>query len=251
MKPGDRVISFPQDPGVDSSWSMLRRSAYGFLILLLLAGFAFWPLYLSRIGKGIDAYTHFHAVVALCWCGLLVLQPILVQKHRGLHRRLGALSYGLAPLFVLASLLLAHARFHVMPQAKFLEEAPSLFLPLSACAQFAICYALALRHRRTPALHARFMIATGLPMIDPVLGRVLFFYAPALPHPLLYQAITFGITDLVLLALLLLPFPARGMRVRYAVPAALFPLMHLAWFTVVQQPGWRPIAEWFRSLPLP
>jgi hypothetical protein len=88
-------------------------------------------------------------------------------------------------------------------------------------------------------------------MVDPVLGRVLYFYAPALPHPLLYQAITFGITDLVLAAMLLLPFPAPRMRLRYALPAALFPLMHLAWFTVVQRPAWQPIAAWFRDLPLP
>jgi hypothetical protein len=244
-------MSSPEEFGAAASWSPFRNSAYGFLFLLILAGFAFWPLYLSRLGGGIDAYTHFHAVVALSWCLLLVVQPFLVRKHRRLHRRIGALSYGLAPLFVLASLLLAHARFRAMQEPRFLAEAPALFLPLSACAQFAICYALALHHRRTPALHARFMIATGLPMVDPVLGRVLYFYAPALPHPLLYQAITFGITDLVLAAMLLLPFPAQRMRLRYALPAALFPLMHLAWFTVVQRPAWQPIAAWFRDLPLP
>jgi hypothetical protein len=230
---------------------MFRFAAYGFLFMLLLAGFAFWPLYLSRLGNGIDAYTHFHALVALAWCLLLVTQPLLVRGHLGLHRRLGSVSLVLAPLFVSASLLLAHARFRAMDEAKLLTEAPALFLPLSACAQFALCYALALHHRRSIALHARFMIATGLPMIDPVLGRVLFFYFPALPHPLLYQAITFGITDLILPGMLITRFPEPRMRASYGVPIAIFPLMHLAWFTVVQGPAWFPVATWFRALPLP
>jgi len=30
-----------------------------------------------------------------------------------------------------------------------------------------------------------------------------------------------------------------------------FPIAHLAWFTVVQGPPWVPFAHWFRALPLP
>ena len=231
--------------------SPLTRAAYGYVALLLLAAVAFWPRYLSRPVGEIDPYTHAHAAVALAWVFLLIGQPLLLRRHRSLHRRIGRLSYVLAPLFVLASLLLAHARFRAMDGATFQGEAPSLFLPLSAVALFGISYTFAIVHRHTAQLHGRFMIATGLPMIDPVLGRVLYYYGPQLANPLHYQLITFGLTDLILVVLLVRPALPRPLLRAFLYPALAFPIAHLAWFTVVQGPGWLPVASWFRSLPLP
>lgn len=230
---------------------MFTKAAYGYLGLLLLSALAFWPRYLSRLGEGIDRYTHLHAIVALAWVLLLIAQPLVLARDRSLHRALGRLSYALAPAFVTASLLLAHARFRAMDDATFTREAPSLFLPLSAAVLFALSYALAIVHRRVAPLHARFMIATGLPMIDPVLGRLLFYYGPELSHPLYYQAITFGLTDLILAILLFRPRLSGALRGRFLYPALAFPVAHAAWFSVVQGPHWLPLAAWFRGLPLP
>ncbi len=229
---------------------MFLSATYGFLALFLLATLAFWPRYLSLLGSPIDPFTHLHAVFASLWCLLLIVQPVLVRMSRPLHRRLGAVSYVIAPCFLVASVLLAHSRFHAMDEATFIQEAPNLFLPLSAVVLFSVSYVLALRHRQTMPLHARFMIATGLPMIDPVLGRLLFFFGPALPHPLHYQLMTFLVTDAVLLALVLRPPLAPSLRAALFVPAALFPILHIAWFTIAQRPEWLPFATWFRRLPL-
>jgi len=229
---------------------MFRGASYSYLALVILSGFAFWPLYLSRLGETIDRYTHWHAVLALIWCALLIAQPLLVPWHRQAHRRLGAASYVLAPAFAIASLLLAHQRFHAMDEVRFHQEAPSLFLPLSAVCLFVISYAFALYYRRNVVVHARFMVLTGLPMIDPVLGRVLFFYGPRLGHPLFYQAITFGLTDLVVVGLFFWPRMPHRLRLRYGAPAISFPLLHLGWFTFAQTAGWLPFASWFRGLPL-
>ena len=229
---------------------MFISATYGFLALFLLATVAFWPRYLSLLGSPIDPFTHLHAVLASLWCLLLIAQPVLVRRSRPLHRRLGAISYVIAPCFLVASVLLAHSRFRAMDEATFIQEAPSLFLPLSAVVLFSVSYILAIRHRHTMALHARFMIATGLPMIDPVVGRLLFFFGPTLPHPLHYQLVTFLITDALLLALLMRPPLAPSLRPAFFVPVALFPLAHIAWFTIVQHPEWVPFAAWFRRLPL-
>jgi hypothetical protein len=228
-----------------------KTAPVGYATLLALSSAAFWPKYLSRLTADIDPYTHLHAAIALLWCLLLIVQPILARRHRPAHRRLGAVSYVLAPSFVVASLLLAHQRFRAMSDATFATEAPSLFLPLSAVLLFSLSYLLAIRYRRNVALHARFMILTGLPMIDPVLGRVLFFFFAPLPNPLLYQAVTFGLTDLVVAVLLFRPFLVPRLRATYAAAGASFPLLHLAWFTVAQSSAWLPFAAWFRSLPLP
>ncbi len=42
---------------------MFRTSGYWFAALFVASVFAFWPRYLSRLGEGIDGYTHFHAAV--------------------------------------------------------------------------------------------------------------------------------------------------------------------------------------------
>jgi hypothetical protein len=227
-----------------------RPAAWGYAALLALAALAFWPKYLSQRPAGVDIYTHAHAFVAVVWCLLLVAQPLLVARHLEIHRRLGRVSYAIAPAFVIVSLRLANFRARVMDESTFRREAPSLFLPLSASVLFAISYALAIYYRRRTPLHARFMILTGLPMIDPVIGRILFFFGPALPHPLLYQAITFGVTDLAVVALLFVPPANRRVRLLYGAPAALFPAVHVLWFTFAQTESWLPVAGWFRRLPL-
>jgi hypothetical protein len=229
----------------------LSNAGYYFLALFGGAILAFWPHYLSRLPGGGDAYTHIHAVVAVAWCALLIAQPLLIRARRhDLHRRLGTMSRVVAPLFVIAALLLAHYHTLAIDDPRFVSRAPSLFLGLSATVQFAVAYGLALRFRQTAALHARFMIATGLTMIDPVVVRVLSFYAPPFSHPLMYQVFGYGLCDLVLLLLLWRPsLSARNRRI-FAAGAAIFPACHLAWFTVVQGPLWAAFTAWFRALPL-
>lgn len=228
---------------------MFRNSSYYFAALLLASLAAFWPKYLSKPASSIDAYTHVHAFAMLAWCGLLIAQPLLIRsERRRMHRALGAVSYALVPVLLVASLLLAHARFRAMDDATFETESPSLFLPLSAILLFALSYGLAVIFRRTPALHARFMICTALTMIDPVVGRLLFFYLPPLPNDLYYQAITFGAVDLILLSL---AFRDRGnVEVRGVFAGMLVPFVaaHVFWFTAARAEGWREFAAWFRSL---
>ena len=94
------------------------------------------------------------------------------------------------------------------------------------------------------------MICTSLAMIDPVLGRLLAFYFPPLSHYLYYQVVTFGTIDLILLILALAD--RRESRARWVFPAMLVPLVlaHVLWFTLAQSDLWRPVASWFRALPL-
>ena len=252
LKASVSPVSIPIAWGTNSVNPPLSKSApLAYSALLVLSAVAFWPKYLSRLTGNIDPYTHVHAVLASMWCLLLIVQPVLARTHRRFHRRLGTLSYVLAPTFALASLLLAHQRFRAMNDATFQTEAPSLFLPLSAVVLFSLSYLLAIRYRRTVHLHARFMVLTGLPMIDPVLGRILFFFGPTVPNPLFYQVITFGLTDLLIAILVFRPFLPLRFRGPFAALGATFPAAHIAWFTLAQSPNWLPLATWFRALPLP
>lgn len=234
---------------------MFRSSGFWLAALALCSLAAFWPSYLSRPFAGIDAHTHAHALAMALWCALLVVQPLLVRARRSdLHRRLGVLAWLLGPAVVVSSLLLAQARFRAKDEAAFQAEAGTLYLPVSAALLFALAWGLGMAWRHSPAQHARFMICTALPLFDPVLGRILYFYFPRLPHDLLYQAVTYGATDLVLLGLIARERRLGGGRPGlWVFPAmlALFVPVHLLWFTWAQSPAWRPFAEWFRRLPQP
>jgi hypothetical protein len=232
---------------------VFRNTGYAFAALLVAAGFAFWPRYLSRLGHdpGIPGYTHFHAAVATVWCLLLIVQPLLVRARRlDLHRRVGVLSWGVGPLVFVASVLLTSSSFRRMDAATFAAEGKFAYIPLHAAILFAWSWALAMVYRRTTALHARFMIATGLVLIDPVGSRLLEFHAAGVVSPWARQVVTFGLTDAILLALAFRPRMTPAARRVFLAGAAAFPLFHVGWFTFAQRPAWFRAAEWFRSLPL-
>jgi hypothetical protein len=83
-----------------------------------------------------------------------------------------------------------------------------------------------------------------------VLGRIASFYFPPLPDPAYYPALTFAVTALVLMALIVRERDARHGRAAAPVLLALFGLAHAFWFTAAQQPAFLAFVRWFRALPL-
>jgi hypothetical protein len=179
----------------------MGRSAYLFAGLFGFALLAFWPSYLSRLGSGASGYVHVHAAVMTLWFGLLVAQAVLIRTgRRASHRRLGAASYGIAPVVVVAGVLLSHAALVRDAAGDPIGAGVTAYLPLTMIAWFAGCYALAIAYRKTPALHARFMIGTCLAAVDPIASRVAAFYFPPLEHPERYPLISWGVTAAILVA---------------------------------------------------
>jgi hypothetical protein len=212
---------------------------------------AFWPLYLSRPFASVDRYTHLHAAAGSLWLALLIAQPVAVRTRRfALHRALGRISYVLAALFAIAGILLSHYRLASMDDAKFAAEGFGHYLPFYATTVFALAYGLGLWYRRIPAAHGRFMLCTTIPLIDPVLGRVMAFYAPPLPSPWLYQVVTFGIATAVA-GMLVFTYrgsaPARRALIGYF---AVLVALEVGWFAIAPTAPWLEVVRWFRGLPL-
>lgn len=212
---------------------------------------AFWPLYFSRPFAPIDRYTHFHALTGSLWFVFLIAQPLSIHYRRlALHRALGRCSYVLAPLFVLAGVLLSHHRLASMSDETFAAEGYSHYLPFYASVVFAAAYVLGLRYRRVPKAHGRFMLLTAIPLVDPVIGRVLFFYFPPLPSPWLYQAVTFTLATAAA-GLLVLSYRAQPAARRALVTYfSLLVALELGWFTFALTTPWLYVVAWFRSLPM-
>lgn len=226
------------------------RSGPYFAGLLLVALIAFWPTYLSIAPSASSAYIHLHAATATLWMALLIAQPLAIRAKRlPLHRALGQASYLVAAGVLISIVLLAHNRLQRLAVEAYAIQVYVLYLQVSLAALFALSYGLAIWTRRTSALHARFMICTGLTLIDPVVIRLMFWLEPTPSWN--YQWFTFGLTDAVFLALLWLERHNRTGR-------GVFPLMVVV-FALAQAPAllgltdsafWQAFAAWFAALPL-
>ena len=230
---------------------MFPRAGWWFLAYFALATIAFWPSYVSLLPYGPDRFVHLHTIGVVGWMLLLISQPFLIVRGRwSLHRQMGKLSYLLVPWIVVTATLLAHSRFRAMPAEAFARDGHSLYLPFIAILLFLLCYGLAIARRRNAALHSRYMIATALPLVDPIVARLLAFYSPIAPGPIVYPLIGYGLTDLLLLLLIWSDRRQKRGQKAFLLLLPVFLVAHLAWFTLAQTQGWFRFAEWFRALPL-
>lgn len=239
-------------PTVPQSPRNFHLSAAGpwFASLLLLAMITFWPTYVSLSPAANSLYTHFHALVATAWVLLLIAQPMLMRSGRlRTHRALGKVSWVLAPVFVLAAVLLAHSRITDLEGPRYAIQTYVLWLQFSLTAVFALSWALAMAYRKRMQLHARFMVCTGLTLIDPVVIRLMFWIDNTPSWN--YQWFTFLLTDFVLLVLIWLERNAREGRWVFPLMLGVFVLAQIpALFGLTDQAWWQGFARWFAGLSL-
>ncbi|WP_372012973.1 hypothetical protein [Pseudoxanthomonas sp. 10H] len=213
------------------------------LLLLALAGF--WRSYVSRIGAA-DAVTHLHAGLMLAWFAMLSVQPWLVRTRRlELHRRLGRVSYALVPAIVATCLGLSHLRMSAATPESSGFQAFILYLGMAASVMFLLFWGLAIVHRRQPGLHARYMVATALVMIDPALARLLMLLP--VPGPAI-SLVSYGAVFALLGAMLWLGRGRPGQRA-FVVVGAVFALNLGLLMTVPRTATWLEFARLWGGLP--
>ena len=161
---------------------MPYRHAFWFVLALFpLAGLAFWQNYLAQIAAA-PLQMHAHGITAALWLALLAAQSWTIHHGgRSLHRALGTTSLALFPLFLAGGSLifLGMAERFAEPPSPFytLYAARLAWIDIVSVAAFAWLYFEALRRRRQVQLHARYLLATALLLLPPILGRL----APVLP----------------------------------------------------------------------
>lgn len=232
---------------VQRSTDISRVWPYSLLLLIVAFG-AFWPTYLSLGFAASGGYVHFHAAMATSWMVLLIIQPLLISRYNyDLHRKVGTSGYIIAPMLVVSILLLANYRLRAVSDEAYPVQTYVLYLQFSLAFAFVVCYTLAMAFRRQAEVHARFMVCTGLTLIDPVFARIIAATSPTLD--VYEQWVTFGLTDLLLIVLIIL---TRKYRIgRWVFPFILLLLVLVqmpALLKLTELHGWQSFAEWYRSL---
>ncbi len=226
---------------------LVKWAPFAFLGLILLALFAFWPNYLSSPSELGTFYTHLHAITATAWFILLIVQPFLIKsRRRPLHRTIGKTSVVVGPLVLLGMLLGAHGLIGRWPAESWPLARFILYLQISLAFVFGALWLLGMIFRKDQFVHGRFMVATGLTFIDPVLARIL----PSIPG-LSTQLVTFGVVNVILLALIWKERDAKRGRWVFPLTLALFVLIEIPMALGITQSGmWDAFSQWFSGLPL-
>ena len=135
----------------------------------------------------------------------------------------------------------------------------ALAFVLGLVAQFVYTYALAIYHRKTPAIHARFMICTAFPMVPPILDRILLFYLlpppsagflPAIEGNPAYEFVSFAIVDAVLVVLSVWDWRSRRRLNVFPVVLGAFIVFQVLPVLIYRAAFWGRFFEWFLDLPL-
>ena len=232
----------------------LRWTSPFYLTLMALAVIAFWPGYLATPGKVTNGWVHFHVATATLWVILLIAQPwTILNGRRELHRRLGRSSFLLVPLVLVGFVGLAHSSMQGKSPQGQAVDAYFLYIRFVLVAIFASTCFMGLMNRREPALHSRYMVCTGLPLIDPVIHRISQRLMGG--ADLDYQLLTFGIPCAILAVLILAERNARKGRHVFPLVLVAFMLGYLplglnfhtwgATWTI-----WKSLSRQFAALPL-
>ena len=151
---------------------------------------------------------------------------------------------------VLSIVLLAHSQMvsfeeQLDPRRHFI-----LFIQLGFALIFAVLYGLAMVYRRTPTIHARYMILTGILLIEPILVRVFKFNLSFIEWSVPYQVVTWPLVDLLLLAIVVAERRQESGRRVFQGALVVFIAYQALHMTVTDSTGWIRIAGWFANLPI-
>jgi hypothetical protein len=152
----------------------------GLVVLTVLVGF--WASYWAPIGTVPVAF-HVHAVTALAWLTLLIVQSISIHRRQNdVHRQVGLASLVLFPLLIAGLTMIADLSVQRLApgvNARAQYNATSFAIgTFIAIAAYITLFYLALKHRRNVKLHAGYMLATPVILFESPFSRVMGEHLP-------------------------------------------------------------------------
>lgn len=236
--------------------SMFPKAGYYFVALLLIAIFAFWIPWYSNMFGDHTIWKNFHAVVMTLWLLLLISQAFLMRFGKlAEHHKLGKVSFVLGPICIISFPLLAASMFPPEGMAVPPFRAYVLWLQIGLGGLFAWFFLAAIYYRKEPVRHARYMIATALTLIDPIVVRLVIFYGPMAGSepdmnvaPVELQYVSYVVINIVIIALLLLERNQTRGRDVFPKVFAGFIVFEILTFTMATSQPWTDFANWLANL---
>lgn len=144
-----------------------------FLLAMAIIIAGFFPSFFNQLHQT-DLLHHIHGMSATAWLLLLVIQPFLYSRNQiSLHRKLGKLSFVLVPLLLFGGVKMVQLMISRQSEYPPLEAFRLSFIDVLSMIAFVAFYVMAIYHRSSTGLHARYMASTVILLIPPGLTRLL------------------------------------------------------------------------------
>jgi hypothetical protein len=151
---------------------------------------------------------------------------------------------------VLSIVLLAHNQIVTLAEQSDPRRHFILFIQLGFALFFAVLYGTAMFYRRAPPIHARYMILTGILLIEPVLVRVFKFNLSFIEWSVPYQVVTWPMVDLLLMGIVFVDRANKSGQRVFIGALVVFLAYQALHLTVTGTQTWITFAGWFAGLPI-
>lgn len=117
-----------------------------------------------------------HGLVFSAWIALFYAQTRLVAANRrDLHMRLGLAGFALALVMLAMMVPLSLGQIPRATQPPYIDAVSFSAVPIVSIPAFAILLGMGWVKRREAQEHKRFMLFCGILMLEPAIGRMIFF----------------------------------------------------------------------------
>jgi uncharacterized membrane protein YozB (DUF420 family) len=236
---------------MNRSRSIYQRPHWPLILLLPVTLIAFWPGYLTQLDDS-PWQVHFHGITGFAWFLLLIGQSVLASQRRfDLHRRLGKVTYVLAPLVLLGGFMVLYtmaARLNGDSTNPFFQTFGYRlgFIDRVGNLHFAVVVALALIQKRDIALHSRLMLSSVIPLLYAVFSRFYDFESFWT-----ISDVSFLTAELIVIALIVHDHRRGGIRYPWVLALGVLLFQHFMFRPIGDMVVWQTIFDGYWRLLTP
>ncbi|MEI9957452.1 MAG: hypothetical protein WDM90_14420 [Ferruginibacter sp.] len=157
-----------------------KTIAFFFVFIIALIICELYRVYIKvfPVFTSVVVIRYFYSAMVLAWITLSIIQILLIKYQKEeLHKKLGKVSYVLAPFLLLSLFFIAKDNF--INLALILPKKPNiavLALSVTPLCAFATLYILAMVNKKNTAYHIRYIAGSVLVLIAPAIGKAFIIY---------------------------------------------------------------------------
>ncbi|MFT5887032.1 MAG: hypothetical protein ACI9IP_003505 [Arcticibacterium sp.] len=218
-----------------------KRIPYFLFAVFLVVIIGFTPSYLKPFFAS-ESIFHWHAMPAILWLILLIIQPILFNIGKiNIHRTVGLISLLVAFMVFIGSLLIID---HML-MVSFNEDGSNIeyqfaFSSIALSVGFFVFVLLAYLKRKKIHLHSRYMISTAFFALVP--GFIRIFNGSLAQN----TSVTYGVCILLIFALILIDHRKNKIYFPYVFLLLWFSMIAIFFTSIHEWEWWRNLVDLYR-----